>query len=879
MSGEVSKLDELSKLNEIVQKENHLKFLDINPDQISDAEIGFDRTGRLQSWKRLVNAVNSIEDVKHSKEVLPFVGFLGHFSSGKSSLINAYLDLGSSSNGGVSKRRQVGQHPTDSCITLICDVEDVDSIGAAKLASINNVEIMHVSNSESLKGKFLVDTPGLGNTAAEYELAEQFLHLCHVIVITIDGSVPIGDTEKGLTLFLKAISQLSGVPKIFAITKSVNFLTSRKGDYDTDWDAEKASDFWNKTIQRIVSIDELRALKDEVNSIPHVFVDSVDDFKIDALDELIIEAISSPNQQERVFNAKTQYLLQVGRESAGKFRDFLRVRIENLEELLSGAKQRSDVAKNSINTQIRTLQDSIDNTSQRLNQYHESIRHQNSRLLIPDMPSILYLTERSEFDGAMNRLGKVSQKIEDAYVHRITHELRLAVSNIYRLRGPCGDLSISGDIDIEVETLILKKTQSLRAIRTYFEKTISSLTWSTDSDEEYEPFTFRRFRYSKVLSDSSKNVQAGLEEFIEHYNSSAEHFVAYLAQPNSKKLLADYGITLFDGESQIKIRASQLSVRDFPVWSEIERLVLNAMDEISKVTSETESIRASLESGTRTGYEYGPFGDGFELSKFCELETRRKLIEPKIAKINQLISANMEAALTAQKQRRMTLQAAWSEFAATVLEFIFRALVVFGLGAVLYSFAPRISPALYSWLLNQITIGSESVIQTVIASSLGALLSFVFLGPRGSGRIATIVPPIRATLAYLTATRQSKFELIQQLNPIQNSTLNLNPRASIEWSRSVQAIIEDWVRNSVSFEQLRSSLEEIDRLNNKMRDHFRSTRSELLAKFQELQKSADTVANEKRKQSIENVLQEIGKTKEAIEGLSTEIEGQVSQFV
>lgn len=132
---------ELESTYSLVNEPTNLQFLEIDPNIVSTEEIGFDRTGRLLAYKQLKNAVGSIHDIENSRHGLSFVGVLGHFTSGKSSLINALLGIGRDETPGY--KRKVGPHPTDKTITLICHQDAREALEKNAITSINDVEIVH----------------------------------------------------------------------------------------------------------------------------------------------------------------------------------------------------------------------------------------------------------------------------------------------------------------------------------------------------------------------------------------------------------------------------------------------------------------------------------------------------------------------------------------------------------------------------------------------------------------------------------------------------------------------------------------------------------------------------------------------------------------
>ena len=106
----------------------------------------------------------SIPDLLSQSGNIALVGFLGHFSSGKSSLINALLGISTGEDPGY--KRDVGLHPTDTKITLISHRDHAHSTRKSAYTTIDTVDVVHGPALEFLEHATLVDTPGLGNEAA-----------------------------------------------------------------------------------------------------------------------------------------------------------------------------------------------------------------------------------------------------------------------------------------------------------------------------------------------------------------------------------------------------------------------------------------------------------------------------------------------------------------------------------------------------------------------------------------------------------------------------------------------------------------------------------------------------------------------------------------
>ena len=226
-----------------------LSILNIDEELLDSPATTLEYLERCRAWTQLRNISKSIPDLLRQSESVALVGFLGHFSSGKSSLINALLGISADQNPGY--KREVGLHPTDTGITLISHRDHAHLIRKSAYTTIDTIDVVHGPALEFLVHATLVDTPGLGNEAAEHETVTRFLHLCHVLVITIDGRRPFADKDKDFQLLDTAFNKLSDVPKIIVVTSAEEFLTSRTADFAISWQADLAKGFLGRSHRKI----------------------------------------------------------------------------------------------------------------------------------------------------------------------------------------------------------------------------------------------------------------------------------------------------------------------------------------------------------------------------------------------------------------------------------------------------------------------------------------------------------------------------------------------------------------------------------------------------------------------------------------------------
>ena len=118
-----------------------LSILNIDEELLDSPGTTLEYVARCRAWTRLRNIAKSIPDLLSQSESVALVGFLGHFSSGKSSLINALLGVSSDENPGY--KRDVGLHPTDTRITLITHQDQAKLVRKSPYTAVDGVEVVH----------------------------------------------------------------------------------------------------------------------------------------------------------------------------------------------------------------------------------------------------------------------------------------------------------------------------------------------------------------------------------------------------------------------------------------------------------------------------------------------------------------------------------------------------------------------------------------------------------------------------------------------------------------------------------------------------------------------------------------------------------------
>lgn len=364
-------LRELNAAVEALDTAESLSILNINEGLPDSPDTTLQYLERCREWNRLRNIVKSIPDLLSQSDSIASVGFLGHFSSGKSSLINALLGISNDENPGY--KRDVGLHPTDTGITLITHQDHAKLVRKSGYTVIDSVEVVHGPALDFLAHATLVDTPGPGNEAAEHEAVARFLHLCHVLVITIDGRRPFADKDKDFELLDTAFNKLAGVPKILVVTSAEEFLTSRTASFETGWQAERAEAFWDEAVERLRRDPRFRDRLERFETVPRFFVDSKEGFRIEQVRKSVLPIVTDDAHRSRIRQAQGRYVLATATEALGVLLDYISTRSNNLNRLRAEAQQRADGTATAVEELLESLEHSFASVRRRLQESRQGI--------------------------------------------------------------------------------------------------------------------------------------------------------------------------------------------------------------------------------------------------------------------------------------------------------------------------------------------------------------------------------------------------------------------------------------------------------------------------------------------------------------------------
>lgn len=203
------------------------------PRQVLDIDKDAKSAEYFNQLKRVAHSIN-LYSKKDRK--LYYIGFLGSYSSGKSSTINSILNLWDSQH-----ERSTGINPTDDFITLITNEKNRDFI-----FSLTREEALVSSRSSTqfsidfLNELVIMDTPGSGDPNIIKSIVRDSLPLCDLIVYTLNATAPF--TENDIPLLKAQQEKLSNIPIVFVLTRGDEFAINKQHKLnENNFNSEKYS--------------------------------------------------------------------------------------------------------------------------------------------------------------------------------------------------------------------------------------------------------------------------------------------------------------------------------------------------------------------------------------------------------------------------------------------------------------------------------------------------------------------------------------------------------------------------------------------------------------------------------------------------------------
>lgn len=610
--------DTLKALHEAVNalnKTESLAILNIDEDRFNRPETTLEYRARCRAWSRLKNIAKSVPDLLRQPDNLALVGFLGHFSSGKSSLINALLRVAGSQD--QEYEREVNQHPTDTRITLITHPDHAHLVKSSAYTALNAIDVEQGPALDFLRHATLVDTPGLGNDEAEHETVSRFLHLCHVLVITISARVPFADKDKDFELLDTAFNKLEGVPKILVITSAEEFLTSRDGSFQSDWQTHQADAFWTEAILRLRSDPRFQNQLSKFEQTQRFFVDSKEPFRVDEVRDAILPIAMDDRERLRIRYAQSRYVLTTAADALDVLLQYISVRSANLRRLRDEAQKRAANTEVAVEEVLQSLERSFEGTRQRL--------REASRSAPTGTSTIDAITPQVLDETGREALANLEQQIARTLTENLRERRRLiwrSVQSLFRARtrgrwpGQSEEeggllsflqspFNLSGDMP-RLEAASEACTQSVRRLANqHLASAVARCGQHLIGAAE-----------AQAIGNCTYEIESALSRSERKLDHSIRGFYAYVTAPDSLELLHELGFVEFDQSGKHIGQRESLKALELPAFVSVEQTsetckrALRAMSpqqdaDLAQDLEEAETLAAGLEDSSFTlGEDY-----------------------------------------------------------------------------------------------------------------------------------------------------------------------------------------------------------------------------------------------------------------------------------
>lgn len=238
--------------------------------------LELDKNSSTTNSKELLKRLKiSMSQYSERGRNLVYVGFMGHFSTGKSSAINSILRL----KKGSKEYRSIGLNPVDKSITLITHDKNKDSIINVTREGLVPIR-SNIMENDFLENIVIADTSGTGDPVLVGEIAKDFLPICDLILYFFSATNSLDTSDE--PLLKEKFSQLSFIPTKFVVTRADEF----KKDRDTalckgNFEESEANAFVETLTQRINQLFQYEGTS--ISSDDIFLVDNQADFNIDTL--------------------------------------------------------------------------------------------------------------------------------------------------------------------------------------------------------------------------------------------------------------------------------------------------------------------------------------------------------------------------------------------------------------------------------------------------------------------------------------------------------------------------------------------------------------------------------------------------------------------
>jgi predicted GTPase len=363
------------------------------------------------AYTELRNMTRALGQYARTDRSLRYIGLMGTFSSGKSSVINSLLG---------QDVRKVDLPPVDDEITILAHTDNRGALMSAHSRGLLRVTVQPV-DADLLKGCFIVDTPGSGDPEVREGMVKDFLPVCDLILYVFSAANALSVPDLSVLTILQ--DQLDFVPIRFVITRCDEFRKDRLSPLsDSNLDRERLDNFLGHLIARI----RLHAPKLNVSQDNFSFVDNVTEFGVDQLRHNIISSLDS---DVHLHAKKIAYFRRVIFEQKKTFETYLSQLICDLDDLDQKAKENKEKYDKNIVLSVQSIYEFW-----RLREKHHFDRREAFASKANELTELLYAgnpdlgsewtTHQSILEFVESRSAEFAREIGHQLIEQADRELR-----------------------------------------------------------------------------------------------------------------------------------------------------------------------------------------------------------------------------------------------------------------------------------------------------------------------------------------------------------------------------------------------------------------------------------------------------------------------
>ncbi len=280
---------------------------------------------------------------------LVYIAFMGHFSAGKSSSINALLQLD-----GADGAREIGWNPTDTAITLLTHPKNMNDLLGLHRETGLPVRAVPVEHP-LLESVVLADTPGSGDPNVADELTKDFLAVCDCLFYFISATNPIDNAD--LPLLQMKQERLPQQSMRFVITRADEFRRVREERVtESNFDQGVADGFLGRLAARLDALMPGQGLVADPRN-RFLFLDNKDSFRVGAFLEAVrAEAdLEDIDRRVAIHDHKVAYFRRAACEIRDYFERSLKTRSRDLAAFIESARENVSRYERSAQVASNTL--------------------------------------------------------------------------------------------------------------------------------------------------------------------------------------------------------------------------------------------------------------------------------------------------------------------------------------------------------------------------------------------------------------------------------------------------------------------------------------------------------------------------------------------